>query len=114
MSSGLGNLRAPEKAQFMKLARTRLAPNGLFLIWEPTRLEGEDRDAWMERFRRVRPHWPAISDEEFQSFDSHHRASDYSETATVWTGMGRQAGFARAEQIFMGPHQLARVYRFGD
>lgn len=114
IGQSLHHLRAAEKGEFMKLVRTRLATNGLFLIWEPTRLEGEDREGWMERFRQVRPHWPAITDEEFTSFDSHHRASDYSETTAAWMDVGRAAGFARAEQIFMGPHQLARVFRFGD
>jgi hypothetical protein len=50
----------------------------------------------MERFRQMRPQWPAISDisdEEFTAFDSHHRASDYAETAATWKGMAREAGF---------------------
>jgi hypothetical protein len=67
----------------------------------------------MERFRRIRPQWPAITDEEFSTFDRHHRASDYPETWETWTGMGRAAGFARAEGIFASPNGLARVYRFG-
>jgi hypothetical protein len=89
-----------------------LPPDGLFLIWEPTCLEGEDREGWMERFRQMRPHWPAISDEEFGSFDSHHVASDYAETAETWKGMAREAGFAQTDELLTVPNGLARVYRF--
>ena len=89
-----------------------LPPDGLFLTWEPTCLEGEDREGWMERFRQMRPSWTAVSDEEFASFDSHHRASDYSETAETWMGMAREAGFTQTEELLMVPNRLARVYRF--
>jgi SAM-dependent methyltransferase len=113
IGQSLHHLRAGQKADFMKRIRTLLLSQGLFLIWETTCLEGEDREGWMERFRRIRPQWPAITDEEFSTFDRHHRASDYPETWETWTGMGRAAGFARAEEIFTSPNGLARVYRFG-
>ena len=66
----------------------------------------------MERFRQMRPHWSEVSDEEFASFDSHHRASDYAETAETWKGMAREAGFQHADELFVVPNKLARVYRF--
>ncbi|GLS18084.1 hypothetical protein GCM10007874_11000 [Labrys miyagiensis] len=66
----------------------------------------------MERFRQIRPQWPAINDEEFASFDSHHRASDYPETSATWSGMGLDAGFDRADELMTAPNKLARVYRF--
>ncbi len=96
----------------MRKVKERLADGGLLLIWEPTCLEGEDREGWMERFRQMRQGWPAVSDEEFAAFDSHHRASDYSETASTWKVMGREAGFEQADELFVVPNQLARVYRF--
>jgi SAM-dependent methyltransferase len=112
IGQSLHHLHAPEKRAFMRQVARLLSPNGLFLIWEPTRLEGEDREGWMERFRQMRPHWPAVSDEEFASFDSHHRASDYAETAETWKSMAREAGFARSDELLMVPNKLARVYRF--
>jgi len=96
----------------MRKVERLLPPDGLFLIWEPTCFEGEDREGWMERFRQMRPQWPAISDEEFADFDSHHRASDYAETASAWKGMAGEAGFEQAEELFTAPNQLARVYLF--
>lgn len=112
IGQSLHHLRAPEKRKFMQQVARLLPADGLFLIWEPTCLEGEDREGWMERFRQMRPYWPAVSDEEFASFDSHHRASDYAETAKMWKGMAREAGFAQADELLTVPNGLACVYRF--
>ena len=112
VGQSLHHLQPGVKADFMRRIRSLLRPQGLFLIWESTCLEGEDREGWMERFRRIRPRWPELTDEEFASFDRHHRASDYPETRAMWKGMARAAGFARTEEIFVAPNELARVYRF--
>jgi len=112
IGQSLHHLRASEKRAFMRKVERLLPRDGLFAIWEPTCLEGEDREGWMERFRQLRPQWPAISDEEFGAFDSHCGASDYAESAATWKGMALEAGFDQAEELFTAPNQLARVYRF--
>ena len=112
IGQSLHHLRQQGKGHFMRKVQTLLSHNGLFLIWEPTCLEGEDREGWMERFRQMRPQWSEISDEEFAAFDSHHRASDYAETSATWIGMAHAAGFERAEELMTVPNQLARVYCF--
>lgn len=112
IGQSLHHLLAPDKRIFMRKIRDLLPRDGLFLIWEPTRLEGEDREGWLERFHQVRPEWASISDEEFAAFESHCRASDHAETAATWIGMGRDAGFRTADELMMVPNRLARVYRF--
>jgi hypothetical protein len=96
----------------MRRVQALLPHNGLFLIWEPTCFDGEDREGWFERFRRLRPQWPMVTDEEFAAFDRHQSASDYAETWATWLAMGRGAGFERADELFMVPNQLARVSRY--
>ena len=112
IGQSLHHLRASEKRAFMRKVERLLPRDGLFVIWEPTCLESEDRDGWMERFRQMRPQWPAMSDEEFGAFESHQRASDYAETAATWKGMAREAGFEQADELFTSKQQLARVYLF--
>jgi SAM-dependent methyltransferase len=114
IGQSLHHLRTDAKQDFMRRVRALLPHNGLLLIWEPTCLEGEDREGWMERFRQLRPEWPAVTDDEFAAFDSHQRASDYAETATAWTAMGREAGFERVEEMLVVPIKLARVYRYSN
>lgn len=112
IGQSLHHLVAKDKVAFMRKIHSLLQRNGLFLIWEPTCLEGEDREGWMQRFHQMRPDWAAISDEEFDAFESHSRASDYAETAATWIGMGREAGFRTADELMIVPNRLARVYRF--
>jgi SAM-dependent methyltransferase len=113
IGQSLHHFRRGEKQEFVRRIRTILPPDGIFLIWEPTCLEGEDREGFMERFRQIRPEWPMVTDDEFAAFDSHHRASNYAETAITWTEMGRAGGFSRVEKLLLVPNKLARVYRYG-
>jgi len=106
------HLRTPEKRDFMRRINALLPRSGLFLIWEPTCVEGEDREGWFQRFAQLRPEWSMITDEEFAAFDSHCRASDYAETSSVWKAMGREAGFERVDELLIVPNRLARVYRY--
>jgi SAM-dependent methyltransferase len=113
VGQSLHHLRHPgEKQDFMRRVGALLPDNGLFLIWEPTRLEGEDREGWFNRFRQLRPEWSMVTDEEFAAFDSHQRASDYAETSATWVAMGREVGFEEADELLTVPNQLARVYRY--
>jgi hypothetical protein len=114
IGQSLHHLQGPEKQDFIRRVRGILPPDGLFLIWEPTCLEGEDREGWMQRFQQLRPEWPMVTDDEFAAFDSHCRASDYAETATTWMEMGRTAGFGRVDELLIVPNKLARVYRYSQ
>lgn len=112
IGQSLHHLLEQDKGTLMRKIRDLLPPGGLLMIWEPTLLEGEDREGWLARFHQVRPEWAGVSDEEFAAFESHCRASDYAETAATWIGMGRDAGFRTADELMIVPNRLARVYRF--
>jgi cyclopropane fatty-acyl-phospholipid synthase-like methyltransferase len=114
IGQSLHHLQRKVKQDFIRGVRAILPPEGLFLIWEPTCLEGEDREGWMQRFRQMRPEWPMVTDDEFAAFDSHQRASDFAETATTWMAMGREAGFGRVDELWISPNKLARVYRYSQ
>jgi SAM-dependent methyltransferase len=113
IGQSLHHLPTPsEKREFMKRVRALLLRNGLFLIWEPTCFDGEDREGWLARFRQLRPGWLGMTDEEFAAFDSHNTASDFAETAETWLAIGREAGFEHVDQLMVVPNRLARVYRY--
>jgi hypothetical protein len=83
--------------------------SGIFLIWEPTLLEGENRAEWLDRFSACRVAFAAVTDDEFAAMESHMRLADFPEPAESWRAMGHQAGFANAEQLFMMPNRLGRT-----
>jgi ubiquinone/menaquinone biosynthesis C-methylase UbiE len=108
----LHHLLADEKLATMRRIGEILHRDGLFLIWEPTRLEGEDRAGWMNRFSSLRSSWSAVSDDQFAAFDTHNRASDFPETAADWASLGRSAGFTRADELYTMANRMGRVYRY--
>ncbi|CDX21857.1 putative Methyltransferase domain family [Mesorhizobium sp. ORS 3324] len=110
----LHHLPTAAKARLMRNAHRALGGMGLFAIWEPALFEGEDRAAWLARFSKLRDEWSAISDEEFASMERHMLLADFPETVDTWLGMGRDAGFSHAEEIFMMPNRMGRVFRYWD
>lgn len=101
-----------EKAQLMKNVHKAIAPDGLFLIWEPTLLENETRAQWLDRFAGLRKAFAAITQAEFQAMESHMRQADFPESADTWLAMGRQAGFGKAQEIFIMPNRMGRVFKY--
>lgn len=89
-----------------------LPRDGLFLIWEPTLLDDEDRQGWLARFSAIRNVWAALSDEEFAAFRTHMETSDFPESAADWLRMGRDAGFDVCEELYVMRNRLGRVYRY--
>ncbi len=95
------------------LRAIRGATSTFSMIYEPTRLEGESRDGYLARFRRVnRPAWTFLSDEEWAQIDHHVTTCDYPETSATWVALGPEAGFATACEVFCDPTGFYRVYRY--
>jgi Methyltransferase domain len=83
------------------------------MIYEPTMLEGEDRAAYLERFARVnKPAWSYLTPEEWDQVYLHVSTCDLPETATVWTSLGREAGFAEARQVYLDRTGFYGLYRY--
>jgi len=78
--------------------------SNFLMIYEPTLAEGEDRDGYLERFRRVnRPAWTFMTQAEWDQIDHHVTTCDLPERAATWLDLGKKAGFAKANQIFLDP-----------
>jgi hypothetical protein len=83
------------------------------MIYEPTLNDGETRDGYLERFRRVnRPAWAFLSADEWAQIDHHVTTCDYPETSVTWCALGREAGFSGAREIFCDPTGFYRIYRY--
>ncbi len=108
----LHHLQPEGKVRLMKNVRDQLTRDGLFLIWEPTLLDEENRDEHFDRFSAYRGVWAALTDEEFATMEAHMRLADFPETADTWMAMGHEAGFSEAEQIFLMPNRFGRVFQY--
>ncbi len=98
----------------LRLLRALRASTGtMLMIYEPTRLEGETREGYLERFRRVnRPAWTMLSPDEWAQIDHHVTTCDFPETAAGWLDLGRQAGFSKAQELFLDPTGFYRLFRY--
>ena len=85
----------------------------MLMIYEPTLADGEDREAYLERFRRVnRLAWRFLTAEEWQQIDHHVTTCDFPESAATWLDLGRAAGFSTAKVVFGDPTGFYNVYRY--
>ncbi|HEX2446998.1 MAG TPA: class I SAM-dependent methyltransferase [Methyloceanibacter sp.] len=95
------------------LTAIRGSTSNFLMIYEPTRLDGESRDAYLERFRRInRPAWTFFSEDEWAQIDHHVTSCDYPETSATWCALGHDAGFAQAREIFCDATGFYRIYRY--
>jgi len=108
----LHHLQPDGKVRLMKNVRDVLSRDGLFLIWEPTLVDGESREEHFDRFSAHRGAWATLTDDEFAAMEAHMRLADFPESADTWKAIGREAGFSEAEQIFLMPNRFGGVYQY--
>jgi hypothetical protein len=110
-SLSIHHLPTDEKLRLFRALRE--ATRTLLMIYEPTLKEGETRDAYLGRFRRVnRPAWTMLTPEEWAQVDHHVTTCDLPETATTWLDLSREAGFSKAKQVFLDPTGFYGLYRY--
>src|SRR3954454_821220 len=109
----LHHLQPPDKLTILREARGVLGGQGQLLLYEPTCRDGEDRAGYLERFAGThRPLWTALSDGEWTTILDHVTRCDFPETASGWPALGRAAGFASLEELFVAPTDLYRMFGY--
>ncbi len=105
------HLKRDEKVDFLSAVRASTSKS--FVVYEPTRLDGETRDGYMDRFVRFYDvALTMLSREEIAQVDHHVLTCDYPETSASWCEIGIEAGFAAARELYCDPTGFYRVYRY--
>lgn len=113
ISLSLHHLETPAKQQLMREIRAGMDADGAFLIYEPTRDDGEGRPAYMDRFEAsARRDWTALTADEFEEAITHVRTCDLPETVSDWQALGREAGFTRIDELYRSPDDLFRLINY--
>jgi Methyltransferase domain len=103
----------PTEGKLKLLEAIRRSTTSFLMIYEPTRLDHEDRASYLDRFTAVnRPLWTMLTPAEWNQIEHHVRNCDLPETSAVWLTLGRDAGFAKARQLFVDRTDFYRVYRY--
>jgi len=109
----LHHLLTPKKAELMRAIRRMIGATGMFATYEPTCLDGESRDGYLDRYEaHARDAFTAFTPEEFAALIKHVRDDDYPETMASWHELGRDAGFADTELIYTDDAELFRIIGF--
>jgi SAM-dependent methyltransferase len=111
-SLALHHLRSDGKEEVMRTIRRLLTSDGLFLLYENTSPDGEDREKWLARWDRQRPGWSAYTDEDWTTMTFHVHSADFPETCSGWRQLGKAAGFSHVQELFVAPTNLFRVFAF--
>jgi len=110
-SLSIHHLVTGDKTRFLKAIGA--ATKDFVMIYEPTRREGEDRPAFLDRFCEVnRPLWKELTAEEWNQIENHVRTSDLPETRAGWIDAGKQAGFSKSRAIYADPTDMYCLYRY--
>jgi ubiquinone/menaquinone biosynthesis C-methylase UbiE len=113
ISLSLHHLDTDAKLAFMREVRSGIDPKGAFLVYEPTRRDGEDRPAYLDRLEEVgRREWTELTATEFAEGMKHVRTCDLPETVSDWERLGREAGFSSTRELYRSPADLFRLFLY--
>ena len=109
----LHHLDTSDKLKFMCKAKKVLSKTGIFMIYEPIFLEGENRVTYFERFTQVfNNHWSGLTKEEGEFLLKHVKESEKPETSQDWIELGKHAGFLEAQEVFSEKTGLYSIFKF--
>jgi cyclopropane fatty-acyl-phospholipid synthase-like methyltransferase len=103
------HLDASSKRRFFKAVHRVLHPSGRFLLVDVARREGENRDAYLDRYMEGVRHWTILDERRFAEVHAHITGYDFPEPLPDLLAMGSEAGFVRArlEGSFGDHHVLS-------
>jgi SAM-dependent methyltransferase len=112
-SLSIHHLETDNKLDVLKAIRDALGAGGIFLLYEPTCIDGEDRAGYLERFQQTNHQlWDYLNKPEWIQIWDHVSTCDFPESAADWLEIGRAAGFSSGLQVFTDPTDFYRLFRF--
>ena len=112
-SLSIHHLKTGNKLDVFKAIRDALGIGGIFLLYEPTRIDNEDRAGYLERFQQTTHQlWSYLTEREWRQILDHVSTCDYPESAADWLEIGEEAGFSSGQEIFKDPTDFYRLFRF--
>lgn len=107
------HLDTEAKLEFMKKAKEALASGGIFMLYEPILLEGEDLKKYYIRFKSTfDEYWKGLDNEESDYLLEHVRETEKPETREDWIALGKEAGFKSATKVFSERTGLYEIFKY--
>jgi len=106
----LHHLQYADKLDALRAIRAKTKQ--LCLIYEPTRSEGESREAFMARFLGFRTAWRQLGETDWRDVSTHVTTCDFPEEAPAWIDLGLAAGFSKGKRLFVSEPHFSDLFRF--
>ncbi len=101
------HLPLPQKVKFLGLIRKILPDGGYLLMYEPTLLEDENRDQFLERCQQVsKSLWVDLTIAEREKILEHIVTYDFPEKLSTLDHIGRQQGFSSLSLLYQNPEKI--------
>jgi SAM-dependent methyltransferase len=112
-SLSMHHLPAAQKPGFFGAVLSRIAADGLLMIYEPSLRPDEDRAAYIARQSVFfTEHFTAMTPERVLEFEQHVQDTDFPETPGTYAQMALDAGFASARVIYVDPEHFWAALAF--
>jgi cyclopropane fatty-acyl-phospholipid synthase-like methyltransferase len=99
-SFALHHLAAAQKSTFFQLAYSRLNQDGILLLIDTVRDDGEDRKLYLDRYCAwLRSEFKTLSPHALDLLCDHIRSNDFPETLAALDAMATRAGFSTHVEI---------------
>ena len=109
----LHHFETVEKAGFMERVHDALTDDGIFLIYEPVFLDGEDRASYFHRIKAIVENgWTGLTEEDMDLVLEHVRTTELPETPGDWIRLGKDVGFGTAEKVFSEKYGLYCLFMY--
>ncbi len=104
------HLPQPQKVKFLGLARKILPDDGYLLMYEPTLLEDESREEFLERWERMSKNlWVNLTAAELAKIHDHVFNHDFPEKLSTLDHMARQQGFSSLSLLYQDPEKICTL-----
>lgn len=105
----LHHLSDPLKQQALAALRASMAPGGSLLVADVFRKDGEDREAYLARYRARTVEWVGLEKEEREVVLEHVCSSDYPSERSAFVALAGRAGWGKARWLWGGRHEAEAV-----
>ena len=113
MGFSVHHLDTEDKLAFMKDVKKALRKGGLFMLYEPILLEGEDRAGYYRRFRKTYDtYWKGLDEEEAETLFEHIRETEKPEKTEKGIGVVSEAGCGNAGKVFSDNTGLYEIFKY--
>jgi ubiquinone/menaquinone biosynthesis C-methylase UbiE len=112
-SFSLHHLNIEQKNRIIGQILQLLKANGVFILVDAVRREGENRETYIKRYLdNVNRDWQLLSKQEILMVETHISNNDFPETRETLDSIARKHGFLRVECLYRDPLDTSQLLCF--